>query len=332
MGTDLHGGKFRTQSLQNGSFQMRKKNSQNRGFTLVELLVVIAIIGILVGLMLPAVQAAREAARRMSCQNNLSQLSLALHNYESTFRRFPSGYLHKYGPTGSPEETANHMGLAWGAAMLPQLEQSSVAQRVDYDRPLWDDANREARDISLPVFLCPSDTYSDAAFVYRDDSITPAERYAAASYAANWGPATPQVNLDATPLASEGVFFRNSRLRVSAILDGLANTLAFGERHNGPIPQSRSTAGGHTVFENSWIGAIRDVDELDDDHAHMVLFETQYRPNQIDGDDKGLAAPHTGLCQFTLCDGSVRAITEHIDAKVYDALATRNGKEVVEDY
>lgn len=223
---------------------MRKTLPTHRGFTLVELLVVIAIIGILVGLMLPAVQAAREAARRMSCQNNLSQLSLALHNYESSFKRFPSGYLHKYGPRGSSDERANHMGLSWGAAMLPQLEQGSVAERIDYDRPIWDDTNRAARDVSLPVFLCPSDTYSDAAFVYRDDSVTPSERYAAASYAANWGPASPDTNLDATPLASQGVFFRNSRIRVSALMDGLANTLAFGERHNGPIPQSRSTAAG----------------------------------------------------------------------------------------
>jgi len=310
---------------------MKRINGKKNGFTLVELLVVLAVIGILVGLLLPAVQAAREAARRMSCQNNLKQMALALHNYESTFRRFPSGYLHKYGPNGSGMQRANHMGLAWGAAMLPQLEQNAVASRIDYSRPLWNDENREVREVSLPVFLCPSDTYSDGAFVYRDESVTPAERYAAASYAANWGPATPEVNLDATPTKSRGVFFRNSRLRVSAILDGLANTLAFGERHNGPIPQSRATAGGHTVFENSWIGAIRDVDEPEDDHGHMVLFETQFRPNQIDGDDKGLAAPHSGLCQFALCDGSVRAITQHIDAAVYDALATRDGREVLEE-
>ncbi len=315
-------------SLQCGRGRMTRRNEKENGFTLVELLVVLAVIGILIGLMMPAIQAAREAARRMSCQNNLSQLSLALHNYESTFRHLPSGYLHKFGPAGSGDEAANHMGLSWAAAMLPQLEQGAVARRINYDVPLWAKSNRAARDISLPVFLCPSDTYSDSSFVYR----APEERYAAASYAANWGPADANTNLDATPLASRGVFFRNSRLRVSALLDGLSNTLAFGERHNGPIPQSRSTAGGHTVFENAWIGAVRDVDEPADDHAHMVLFETQFRPNQQDGDDKGLAAPHSGLCQFALCDGSVRAITEHIDAEVYDSLATRNGREVVEEF
>ena len=158
------------------------------------------------------------------------------------------------------------------------------------------------------------------------------EQYAAASYAANWGPANPNTNLDDTPTQSRGVFYRNSRTRVAAVLDGLSNTLAFGERHNGPIPQSQATAGGHTVFENAWSAAVRDIDELDDDHGHMVLFETQFRPNQLDGDDKGLAAPHEGLCQFAICDGSVRSITEHIDAKLYDSLATRYGGEVVEEY
>ena len=115
-------------------------------------------------------------------------------------------------------------------------------------------------------------------------------------------------------------------------MDGLSNTLAFGERHNGPIPSSNPTAGGHTSFENAWIAAVREIEEYTDDHGHMVLFETQFRPNQIDGDDKGLSAPHEGLCQFTLCDGSVRSITEHIDAVIYDSLATRHGREVVEEY
>ena len=311
---------------------MKIQQKQFGGFTLVELLVVLAIIGILIGLLLPAVQAAREASRRMSCQNNLKQIGLALHNYEATFRVFPSGYLHKYGPRGTAMEEANHMGLSWGGAMLPQLEQTQIAEQFDYERPIWDPSNQAARELAVQVFLCPSDTFSSDAFVIRDENAISIEQYAASSYAANWGPADQSINLDDTPLESRGVFYRNSATRVSAIFDGLSNTLAFGERHNGPIPSSQPTSGGHTVFENAWSAAVRDVDELDDDHGHMVLFETQFRPNQIDGDDKGLAAPHEGLCQFALCDGSVRAITEHIDAAVYDALATRDGREVIEEY
>ncbi len=311
---------------------MPNPNQKRSAFTLVELLVVIAIIGILVGLLLPAVQAAREAARRMSCQNNMKNMGLAMHNYESAFKVLPSGYLHKFGPQGTALEPANHMGLAWGAAMLPQLEQQGLYSDIHFDRPVWDVENRQPRETSLPVFLCPSDTYSAGNFVIRDDSVDPIERYACSSYAANWGPASEDVNLDATPTQSLGVFYRNSRTKLRDILDGLSNTLAFGERHNGPISQNATTAGGHAVFENAWFGAVREITEYTDDHGHMVLFETQFRPNQFGGDDKGLSAPHAGLCQFTLCDGSVRAITESIDAEIYNALATRRGNEVIPAY
>lgn len=312
--------------------QFTQKPFRRQGFTLVELLVVIAIIGVLIGLLLPAVQAAREAARRMSCQNNLKQLGLAIHNYESTYRKLPSGYLHKFGVNGSSARDANHLGVAWGTAVLPQLELGQVAETFRYELPVWHPANQAARETTLPVFLCPSDTYSPGVFVIRDESSSPVEQYASASYAANWGPATEDVNLDATPDASQGVFFRNSAMRIAGVLDGLSNTLAIGERHNGPIPTSGATSGGHTVFENAWSAAVRDVDELLDDHGHMVLFETQFRPNQLDGDDKGLAAPHSGLCQFTFCDGSVQTISSNIDAELYNALATRNGREVIESF
>jgi len=300
-----------------------------RGFTLIELLVVIAIIAVLVALLLPAVQQAREAARRSACKNNLKQLATALANYESTFGLLPPGYLHKPDPGGSP---ANHMGFAWGLMILPQLELTTHYERFNYDVPAFDVINLPPREVHLPVFLCPSDSWSDQGFVIRDDTATPVERYAAASYAANWGPSSATVNLDDTPLLSQGVFYRNSRTRQRDITDGLSNTLALGERTNGPIPASAPSPGGHSSFETAWCCAIREVTDLEDDHGHMVLFETQYRPNQVDADDKSLSAPHQGLCQFALCDGSVRAISETIDAAAYNALGTRAGSEVIGDY
>ena len=307
---------------------MRLKNRRTLGFTLIELLVVIAIIAILIALLLPAVQQAREAARRSACKNNLKQLALALHNYESTFRLLPPGYLHKGDPAGTP---ANYMGFAWGTMLLPQLEQNNVYDQFDFHRPVFDAVNLTPRERQLNVFLCPSDPYSEGNFVVRDDTVTPIERYAAASYAANWGPSTATVNLDDTPLQSDGVFYRNSDTRFRDVTDGLSNTLFLGERTNGPINGS-TTAGGHAFFENAWSAAVREVTDLADDHGHMVLFETQFRPNQVGGDDKGLSAPHEGICQFAMGDGSVRAISENIDAGVYNSLGTRSGGEVIGEF
>jgi len=301
------------------------QRSRQRGFTLIELLVVIAIIAILISLLLPAVQQAREAARRTSCRNNLKQLVLGIHNYESSYSVFPPGYLHKPDPGGSG---ANHMGFAWGLMILPQIEQSILFDEFDFNVPGFDLANLPAREKHLGTMLCPSDTYSPGYYVVRDDTSTPQERYAAGSYAANWGPSSDTVNLDDTPLESRGVFFRNSSTRFKDITDGASNTLALGERTNGPIPSSMPTAGGHSVFENAWCCAAREITDPMDDHGHMVLFETQFRPNQIDGDDKGISAPHTGYGLFGLCDGSVRPISENVAADVYDAMGTQSGGEV----
>ena len=304
---------------------------EKRGFTIIELLVVIAIIAVLVSLLLPAVQQAREAARRTACKNNLKQLALAMHNYESTYQVFPPGYIHRFGPIGSPEELANHAGLAWGAMLLPNLDQASLFAEFDSRVPIWDSVNLEPREVFLQVFLCPSDTYSEGTFVVRDDSVDPVEQYAGASYAANWGPSDALVNLDDTPLQSQGVFYRNSSTRVRDISDGLSNTLAIGERTNGPIPRG-TTGGGHAVFETAWPAAVREITDYTDDHGHMVLFETQFRPNQPGGDDKGLSAPHAGMAQFAYCDGSVHALSENIDAGVYNALGTRAGGEIVGEH
>ena len=345
--------------------------ASRRGFTLIELLVVIAIIAILVAILLPAVQQAREAARRTGCRNNLKQIGLAIHNYESAHRAMPPGYLYIPGDNGTARDyqsvagypvaagmgEANHMGVAWGTFLLPFLEQAALYETVDFARPNFEIENVAAREQHLPVYLCPSDAYSSGSFVVRDETASPVEQYAASSYAANYGPAvgvfaTPgdesdDVNLDASPApgteptnatirAAGGVFYRGSATAVRDISDGLSNTLAVGERHNGPILDTDgrplSDGVGHVLFENAWFSACRDLDEPADDHGHMVLFDTEYGPNRAEGDgtgaDRGVAAPHAGFAQFLMCDGSVRPIAETVDLDTYRAASSRAGGEL----
>ena len=326
---------------------------KHKAFTLVELLVVIAIIGVLIGMLLPAVQQVREAARRTSCQNNLRQLGIGLHNFESAFRHFPAGYRYvpgsNFSEPGYPVSgylDANHLGQAWGSIILPQLEQGNLHNQINFDLPPFDPANQLARETHLPVFLCPSDPWSPENFVVRDETVNPVEKYAAASYCANWGPAfgvedTPSdtsddVNLDATPDDSQGPFFRNSKIRFADIQDGTSSTIAIGERTNGPILDNNGNPIGtppHPNFENVWFAAVRDIDVPDDDHGHMVLFDTEYGPNQARGDgtgaDRGVSAPHAGLAQFALMDGSVHSVRETIDISVYRAVSSIRGGEVV---
>lgn len=333
----------------------KQKSKRRRAFTLVELLVVIAVIGILLALLLPAVQQVRNSARRMQCKNNLKQIGLALHNYESTFGQLPPGYAYTLGadygantgyPVQSGYETANYLGQAWGAYLLPYIEQDNVYRLINFELPGFDITNQSAREISINTYLCPTDFWSIDGFVVRNDQVSPIEQYAASSYCANWGPAsgvaeTPSNpsddwNLDATPDSSAGPFFRNSRTRMVEVLDGTSMTLAVGERTNGPILDEEGNPIGappHPNFENVWFAAIRDIDVPDDDHGHMVLFDAEYGPNRARGEgtgaDRGISAPHEGLAHFLLLDGSVHTVAETIDISVFRAMASIRGGEVV---
>lgn len=250
------------------------------GFTLVELLVVIAIIGILVGLLLPAVQSAREAARRMQCSNNLKQIGLALHNYESAHRVFPSGYVTYATRNGSgpgwaaidPDTWDAAPGWGWGALILPFIEQGNITQGLDFARPAWDPRNRDLIQTKLPGFLCPSSSGDTETFTLRDESGGALSRYGApirvgrSHYIAShgqescWGECgsaatgivftsiytfqTKTIRIDGNAAnVADGPFYRNSRVGFRDITDGTSSTIFVSEHSS-------------KLSDKSWVGAV----------------------------------------------------------------------------
>jgi len=292
------------------------------GFTLIELLVVISIIAVLIALLLPAVQQAREAARKVQCRDHLRQFGLALHNYSDAHQILPPGYVYR--PDASTSPASNGAGFGWGTMILPFLEQSPLYQQFDFNVPLHAAVNLPPREKHLPVFLCPSDPVSYNGFVLMGP--TP-ERYAMASYAANFGPP----DLDITQEQRLGLFSRNSATRMGDVTDGLSMTLMIGERVNGPFRNGFAHA-NHFEYETAWAGAIRDTDEPDDDHGHMTLFQTGHVPNHPFSDDRDVSAPHIGYANFLFGDGAVRGLSENIDFAVYQTLSTRASGETVGEF
>ncbi len=195
-----------------------------RGFTLVELLVVIAIIGILIALLLPAVQAAREAARRSQCTNNLKQIGLAVHNYADTFKTFPPGVVRESGIVASWQSQL----YSWTALILPFMEQSTVSDQIDWARPMgFSGPNNVNSDIAQNVwingYLCPSDT--------REAGTT---RYAPTNYVgclgSNFAGGNTMANsYGSTTRLNRGVFYIRSKEGFNTIKDGTSNTLLVSE-------------------------------------------------------------------------------------------------------
>ncbi len=292
-----------------------RSHQPGRGFTLVELLVAITIVAVLIALLLPAVQSAREAARLSHCKNNLRQLGLALHNYEAACRVLPSGYSYV------PNASGNASGHAWGAYLLPFVEQRTMHDAIDFDLPVYHSANQSVREQHLELFLCPSDDISPTGFIEMGSA-----QFAMGCYVANFGPP----DLDADQEQRDGVFSRNSKTRLQQITDGLSKTLMLGERQNGPF-RAGVELNNHFEYETTWAASVRDSDDPTDDHGHMTLFQTGHTPNAGLSDDRDVSSAHSELAQFLLCDGSVQSIASDIDFEVYTSKGTRAGREVWDD-
>lgn len=277
------------------------------GFTLIELLVVIAIIAILIALLLPAVQQAREAARRSQCKNNMAQLALALLNYEMAHGVLPPGSVNTEGPVKSVAE-GYHM--SWTASLLPYMDQVVLFRKIDFDKGAYGQSEQvtEARLTSL---LCPSDpgTYPDK----------PQSNYAGC----HSGTETP-IDVD-----NDGVFFLNSATRYRDIDDGSTNTVFLGEK-------------SITLGDLHWLSGTRSTLRNTGQPPNAIMNSTLKRTGAYDIRKKkpqefedasvvgGFGSWHSGGCQAAMGDGSVRFISENIENGVWQNMGSRNDGEFVQ--
>jgi len=320
-------------------------NEQRRGFTLIELLVTIAIIGVLIALLLPAVQAAREAARRTHCINNLKQIGLATHTYHDAVGSFPMGYAAAGRFVDGATDTAR--GWGWASMILPQVEQGPLFNAINFALPVEVPANSTVAASVLAPHLCPSDPGPRRPFAVVDASGNALATVAPSSYAACVGGDETDT---ATGLSNDGLgrgtFFRNSGIRLAGLTDGSSQTVAVGER-------------AWAVAQGTWTGAIANgvtrrgpgnrcpktgapfypAATLVQAHCHLINSDSD-----PDGGLDDFSSFHPGGANFGFADGSVRFLKDirgdsgqnpdgsHVystTSLVFQALGTRDGGEVI---
>jgi prepilin-type N-terminal cleavage/methylation domain-containing protein len=275
-------------------------------FTLVELLVVIAIIGILVALLLPALNSVREAARSSKCKSNLRQVALAVLSHQDTHKRFPAGWQNN--DDNDPEADP---GWGWAAHILPYMEEGHIAGEIDFDLPITDASNETPRERIIAAYLCPSDLAANAVTLTSESSPgTPLFDVGRANYIGVFG----TEEIEDVPSAGDGVFYHNSFTRPRDIIDGPSNTMIIGER------SSRN-------LESIWAGFVLDAEEA----MARIVGSTDHTPNFVEPDGSvhpdDFSSDHPGGVHFVFGDLATRFVPDEIDEDVYRAMATRAGQE-----
>ena len=309
---------------------MARSLPRRTGFTLIELLVVIAIIAILIALLLPAVQQAREAARRSQCVNNLKQLGLALHNYHDTHNALPPGWI---GVTGNVPDMEGNSGFAWGAHILPQMDQAPLYNQLNFNRECYDtNFNAIAMNTVLPAFRCPTDPSTDRWRIAEEGNPTNfLATLPTANYVGNFGTEGPEDVCAAAPFpnaqcTADGVFYHNSVTRLRDLIDGSSNTVMLGEHRTDTRPTTIAATG--MEWHSTWVGNVAGGEEA----AVRFLGVGDHTPNHPSLHIDDFSSWHTGGVHFLFGDGRVRFVNENVDHVLFHGVLTRSGGEVLGEF